>query len=87
MFIPFYVLFYSLKAEDEKFSPLCPHQLLIDPHHLLVDHKAKSSVIAKLTENKFFVCVVVSRHNLEFAILDFEIFWKPSKSRKNADIF
>lgn len=61
MFIPFYVLFYSLKAEDEKFSPLCPHQLLIDPHqlyiephHLLVDHKAKSSVIAKLTENKFF---------------------------------
>lgn len=72
MFIPFYVLFYSLKAEDEKFSPLCPHQLLIDPHHLLVDHKAKSSVIAKLTENKFFVCVVVSRHN--FAILDFEIF-------------
>ena len=81
MFIPFYVLFYSLKTEDEKFSPLCPHQLLIDPHqlhiephHLLVDHKAKSSVIAKLTENKFFVCVVVSRHNLEFAILDFEIF-------------
>ena len=73
MFIPFYVLFYSLKTEDEKFSPLCPHQLLIDPHHL-VGHKAKSSVIAKLTENKFFVCVVVSRHNLEFAILDFEIF-------------
>ena len=54
MFIPFYILFYSLKAEDEKFSPLCPHQLLIDPHHLLVGHKAKSSVIAKLTENKFF---------------------------------
>lgn len=36
--------------------------------------KPKAQQLQSLQKINFFVCVVVSRHNLEFAILDFEIF-------------